>query len=534
MFSATSALASDAVLPADVERLLSEHTSAKLWVQFVDKDVQDLDAALQELLQTLPARTLARRAARRSAVGQVDAADLPVAPGYREAVERTGARVQVESRWLNALSVRADAEQARALMALPCVRGLRPVARSLGVPRLPAPIPSPTPAAAAAGAYTGALEYGHASSQTTQLDLDLLHGMGFTGDGVIIGILDTGFVTSHDAFHQPGHELDVIASYDFVNDDAVVGIEPGDDPDQHAHGTYILGTLAAYLPGSLVGAAHDARFILCKTEDLPAEYEGEEDFYVAGLEFAELNGADVVTSSLGYVDWYDQSELDGLTAPVTLAVNAATANGVHVCTAAGNAGHDSDPGSSALIAPSDAFEVITCGAADAAGVIASFSSDGPAADGRVKPELLAMGVSTGTVWPYDDTQYTLVNGTSLSTPVLAGLVSCLAGAHPEWSVASMRERLIKTAQPLAGGAPDPLFVSGYGLADGDAALALSGSSSGLGGGVAGSNGLPSISNSGTQVGDEPGQLDVSGAVPLGAAWIVVGFSLADVPFKAGV
>ena len=225
----------------------------------------------------------------------------------------------------------------------------------------------------------------------------------------------------------------------------------------------VLSTIAAYLPNSLVGGAYDASFVLAKTEDIGSETQVEEDFYVAGLQFIEAQGGDVATSSLGYIDWYSQAQLDGATAVTTKAVNIATQNGVFCCTAAGNSGNDSDPGTSHLIAPADAFEVLTCGAVDITDVLASFSSDGATADGRLKPELLALGVSTSAVSPSDTSSFVTVSGTSLSTPLVASAVACLAGAHPTWSVATMRNQLFTTATSIGAPVPDPLFVAGYGL-----------------------------------------------------------------------
>jgi subtilisin family serine protease len=212
--------------------------------------------------------------------------------------------------------------------------------------------------------------------------------------------------------------------------------------------------------------------ILCKTEDTTSETPIEEDYYVAGLEFIEANGGDMATSSVGYIDWYSQDDLDGQTAVTTIGVNVATANGVHCCTAAGNSGHDGDPSTSHLIAPADAFEVIACGAVSIEGTITGFSSDGPTADGRVKPELLACGADTFTVWPYDSTGYAQASGTSLSTPLVASAVACLIGARPSWTPHQMRERLFRTASDFAQfGTPDPDFVRGYGILAAAAALA---------------------------------------------------------------
>ena len=223
--------------------------------------------------------------------------------------------------------------------------------------------------------------------------------------------------------------------------------------------------MGAYLPGSMVGAAYDAEFILCKTEDVPTETPIEEDYYVAGLEFIEARGADVATSSLGYIDWYTQADLNGRIAVTTVAVNVATSNGVVCCTAAGNAGHDANPTTSTLGAPADAFNVLTCGAVDINGAIVGFSSSGPTNDGRLKPELLACGLNTISVNSTNATGLNGVSGTSLSTPLIAAAAACILQARPDYDVRDIREALFATASrsDSAGLHPDPLFVEGHGI-----------------------------------------------------------------------
>jgi len=501
----------------------------RLWVFLTDKGYPDAaseSAAVAALGAGFPARARARRTLRRTLPGLVDARDLPVATRYVEQIAALGVPIHVTSRWLNAVSVTADAGQRARIEALPCVKSTRWVAHSVR-PSLEA-----APAGGAAPADDGF--YGFGQTQIELIDLQALHALGYTGAGVVIGVLDTGFATTHAAFHQPGHELPVVAAYDFVNGDANVGIEPGDDPDQHFHGTFILGEMAAYMPGSLVGAAYDAAYILCKTEDTTQEVPSEEDLYVAGLEFIELNGGDVATSSLGYIDWYDQSDLDGQTAVTTQAVNIATDNGLICCTAAGNKGHDLDPATSHLMAPGDAFQVLTCGAVEPTQEYASFTSDGPTADGRVKPEVMTMGKQVFSVWPYDDVQFAEAAGTSSATPLLAGTVACLVGAHPEWGVPTVRDRLKKSGSYVGEPLPDPAFVYGWGIIDAYKALTLGGSWTTLPGGVAGVAGLPQLTGSGPLVGGQPVTLALGQGTPFASAFLVIGFGQVNAGFKGGV
>ncbi len=458
-----------------VDRLAQEPGPAKTWVFFRDKGVHSqaqLDCALADLHRTYNPRAIQRRAMRGTATmrsGEVfSELDLPVVPDYIGAVTATGAELHVTSRWLNAVSVYATLEQAKQIAGLSCVDRLEAVRRTRGIDLIDKQNIGDGPAP---GANKGrGLDYGYTEAQLEQINLINLHDAGYTGAGVIIGILDTGFARTHEAFNQTGHVVNVLAEYDFVDDDANAAPETGDPSSQHEHGTMILGCIGSYLPGSLVGGAYNASFVLAKTEDTTGEYQAEEDNYVAGLEFIEQNGADMTTSSLGYIDWYTQDDLDGQTAVTTIAVNISTGAGVHHCNAAGNEYHDSDPSTSSIIAPADGFQVITCGAVDSSGDIVYFSSDGPTADGRVKPEVLARGSSTYTVDPFSTTGYTTASGTSLSTPLVACAVACLIEARPYWSVDQMRENLFETADYyVANGTYDPLYVLGYGIVDAYAA-----------------------------------------------------------------
>lgn len=457
--------------PALAARLAAEGTPIKVWVFFIDKGFaseRERAAAMRRLHATYDRKAVQRRQLRRTAPGLFDERDLPVAAAYIDAVRATGAELHITSRWLNAVSAWVNAEQAEAIAALPFVESIEPVRRGRRI-EPPAPDEEQFPVAPLGGRGF----YGAAEEQLEQMNLIALHAEGATGEGIIVGILDTGFVRTHEAFNHPDHPLQVIAEYDFINMDENTGIEEGDPYSQHRHGTLILGTLGAYMPEELVGGAYDAAFILCKTEDTSDEYPGEEDNYVAGLEFIEANGGDVSTSSLIYLDWYTQEDMDGQTAVTTIAVNAATENGLYCCTAAGNEGHDQNPQTSHLGAPADAFQAITCGAVESTGEIAGFSGDGPTADGRVKPEVLARGSSTHTVNPDDDHGYDTASGTSLSTPLVAGAVACIVQAQPTWTVDQLREFLFVTADYyVANGTFDPYYVYGYGVLDAYGAVAL--------------------------------------------------------------
>ncbi|MEM7205514.1 MAG: S8 family serine peptidase [Planctomycetota bacterium] len=512
---------------SSVDRLLRDTGApVAVWIEFVDKGLAHdaaRAAALDAVARAYDPRAIGRRQARRSAPGLFDARDLPVAADYVARTRAAGAAVRVVSRWLNAASAVVDASALTTLRQAPFVRRISLVRRGRRT-------------AIAAMPATGARRsfYGMAQTQLDLIKLPLLHNAGFTGQGVVIGVLDTGFRLTHDAFTFPAHPIDVVASWDFVDNDPIVAPEPGDPPNQHDHGTQVLGAMAAYLPNTLVGAAYDASYVLCKTEDTSSETPVEEDYYVAGLQFAEAQGADVVTSSLGYIAWYTQADLDGRTAMVTQAVNVATANGVHCCTAAGNGGHDQDPATSSLLAPADAFDVVTCGSVAPTWEISSLSSDGPTADGRVKPEVMAQGEVVYSVSPSDDTALSSADGTSMSTPLVAGTVACLAQAHAGISVASMRERLTKTAGYFSCPSPDPFFVYGYGVIDALAAHQLAGTFQDLGGGIPGASGTPALVGVGSLVGTETVQFSLDAARASAPFALVLGAAPLLLAYRGGL
>jgi len=311
-----------------------------VWVYFTDKGLgaNELGAALDAVEASLPERTLRRRA-KMTEPGQrlVDGRDLPVAPAYIAAVENEGAGARRQSRWLNAASFDATRDQINAIATLPFVTRIDLVARF----RRPTPPLTEDEQELSREALEKSrleaedrwsLNYGPSLDGLEQINVPPVHEMGITGDGVVIGMLDSGFKTTHTALS----DIPVIARYDFVNDDEIVENEPGDPSNQHNHGTKTLSTIMGFEDGELVAPAFGATAILAKTEDVSQEIPIEEDNWVAGLEWVESLGADIVSSSLGYYDWYEFADMDGNTAVTTIAADLAVGRGLCVVNSAGN------------------------------------------------------------------------------------------------------------------------------------------------------------------------------------------------------
>ena len=299
-------------------------------------------------------------------------------------------------------------------------------------------------------------DYGDANVQIEQINAHLLHDQGLTGQGITILLLDTGYDLSHDALNH----VNIVSQKDFINDDDQTANENDfeQNVNQDDHGTKILSIIAANSPGNLIGPAFDAGFLLAKTEDVSQEWQQEEDDYVAGLEWGEINGADIASSSLGYADWYTESDFDGNTAITTIAVDIAVGLGLVCVTAVGN-GY--------AIAPADADSVISVGAVNNLGEIASFSTRGPTFDGRIKPEVCAQGVNVWAVSGNNNSDFiNIYNGTSASTPLIAGATALLLQALPTLSPMEIREAVLMTASM----SDNPNNTYGWGIMDAAAAL----------------------------------------------------------------
>jgi subtilisin family serine protease len=382
--------------------------------------------------------------------------DLAVSPVRVSALVALGARVRHESRWLNAVSVVAEPEVLEAVAALPFVREVRPVARW----RADSPEPEEAPPAPKAPADARSLFYGNSLTQLALIRADALQDSGYTGDGVLVAMFDSGFRKDHDAFRTTR----MIAERDFVQHDGNTQNEVGDTPSQHNHGTGTWAVAGGYDPGQLIGFAFGAQYALAKTEDVRSETHVEEDNWVAAAEWADSLGADVISASLGYRDRftggdadYTYDDMDGRTTIVALGAREAIRRGICVVTAMGNEG----PFSATLISPADVDSAVSVGAVDSGRQIAFFSSRGPSAYGLIKPEVCAHGVATLWANAAHPSYYGTASGTSLATPCMGGGVALLLEAHPEWSPGQVLAALRATS-PLAS-APDNTY--GRGIAD---------------------------------------------------------------------
>jgi hypothetical protein len=434
---------------------LSWNESIAVWVFFRDKGITDqanLDRALRERKGQLSPRVLWRRS---KTLGEkaVLPGDLSLSEEYVTGVLSTGSILRHRSRWLNAISVEATPEMISKISTLPYVTRIQPVA-TVGMIDPARPLEGVKSNEGSQFSLAGGLDYGPSIGQLEQINVPAVHDSGFSGNGVIVMMLDTGYYKDHEALAT----RDILAEWDFVFDDGETQNEPEDDPNQHNHGTATWSALGGYSPGNLIGPAFNASFLLAKTEDLRSETPAEEDNYVAALEWGDTLGVDIASASLAYLLFddpsynYSYSDLDGNTAVISVAIDEAARRGILVCNAASNNG----PGSGSIWTPADADSMIACGAVDPSNQIASFSSRGPTFDGRIKPEVVARGVDTYAAFAsggYGDT-----GGTSLSTPLIGGSTALVLEAHPEWGPMEIREALMSTASMVSN--PDNSYGSG--------------------------------------------------------------------------
>ncbi len=434
---------------------LSPDSTSTFWIYFTDKEI-DTQSNYKKAIDKLPQRLTSRSLERRRLRGKeelFDFTDLPVSAKYVNEVESRCKKIRIVSRWLNAASVEATRTEIERISELPFVRSIGKVVtyyrkkpsdeNTKTLYRPPESLRKP-----------GLLDYGPSYSQLSQIHVPSLHQLGYHGEGVLVCMLDTGYKKDHPVFQKAFEEGRVLAEYDFINQDLDTQNDSLDTYDQHNHGTSTWSALGGEYDGSLYGPAYKASFILAKTEMVWQEIQAEEDLWVAGIEWADSLGADIVSSSLGYNAWYSYENMDGNTAVTTIAADLAVSKGIVVVNSAGN---ERQKFWHYIIAPADGDSVIAAGAVDEMGEIASFSSAGPTYDGRIKPDVCARGVDTYCAVP--DENFWYIDGTSLSAPLVAGVCALLLQIHPDWNPVTIRDSLWHTASRADN--PDTLY--GYGI-----------------------------------------------------------------------
>ncbi|WP_128544959.1 S8 family serine peptidase [Larkinella soli] len=424
------------------------------------KDKANTPYAIGRPEQFLSQRAVERR--RRQGIPILER-DLPVNPAYVSALRQTGARIWFTSRWANAVLVETTEANLSTLRSLPFVAGIEGN-RSIGNARVGY-------VSFTGNRTDGKLEtadepglYGTSRDQNLQIGVDKMHTLGFRGEGMLVAILDAGFRNANQVpYLRPLFtENRVVGTYDFVRKETAVY-------EDDAHGLNVLSIMAGYQANQLIGPAYKASYLLLRTEDAFSETPVEEANWLFGAEFADSTGADVINSSLGYTTFDDPSQnhtyqdLNGNRTLITRAARWAAEAGILVVVSAGNEGNDAWQ---YIGAPADASPILSIGAVDNQGFRAPFSSLGPSADGRVKPDLVAMGL--GTTLGVAGGSISTGNGTSYSAPLVAALATGFWQANPRLTAQQVIECLRRSGSQFA----KPDNELGYGIPNFERASAI--------------------------------------------------------------
>ncbi|GMU87178.1 MAG: hypothetical protein AMXMBFR48_24190 [Ignavibacteriales bacterium] len=442
----TAQQGSDKLTPRMKARIADESHDARhlVWIYFSDKG--DLSLYKQSSYKPVSQKSIERRRKVTSnGLLPYDDSDMPVSRVYIGRLEQSGIQIKHLSRWFNAASVYATAAQLQYIQNLSFVKSVDPVVLLKKITRIEEDAPlsfSKQPE----NVYV--FNYGNSFSQLSQIKVPEVHNLGFTGQGVTVAVMDAGFNRlSHESFST----MNIIAKWDFVNNDPGVG--DSSDMGSGSHGTQTLSTIGGFKEGQLIGPAFSSAYILAKTENTNSETPIEEDNWIAAAEWADSIGADVFSTSLGYIGFdspypsYTWQTMDGNTARITKAADLAVKKGIVVLNSAGNEGFHSTQNT--LGAPSDGDSVIAVGAVSSTGSRSSFSSVGNTVDGRTKPDIMARGSSVTVASTSSNTGYSTSSGTSFSCPLAAGVAALVLSVNPTLTPMQVRDALRNTASNAA-------------------------------------------------------------------------------------
>lgn len=392
----------------------------------------------------------------------IDSSDLPVNPSYTSQISSLeNVRVIGKSKWMNAVIIECNNTNTMSQISnLPFVKAVSNIAlRKKEKTKIKTePVrPSGIIAGRQLNIGTNRYNYGSSYNQIALHNGQLLHNIGAAGQNMMIAFFDSGF---RDFYANRFMDSALQNNQFFLTKDIVNNNTEVNNGD--AHGLYCLSTVAANIPGEYVGSCPKASYLLLRTEDVASEQIIEEYYWALGAEYADSCGADVFTSSVGYTTFDDPeqdhrySDLDGNKVIVTIAADKAASKGIFVVTSAGNEGGSSWK---YIGTPADGDSVYAVGAVDIQKNIAGFSSFGPTYDGRIKPDGLSVGLNTYLI----STGGSLItaNGTSFSTPNLAGLITCLWQLFPDINNAD----LLKIIRASSDRYNNPLPQYGYGIPD---------------------------------------------------------------------
>ncbi len=418
-----------------------------VWVYFKDKP--NAAIMLAEPERYLSQKSIARREKQNI---PIQYSDLPVSENYIARLKGLDVQVRQRSRWLNAVSVHATQDQ---IVQLKKQHFVTKIAEVHSLQKTENNLENSFSLAAVNN--TAPYEYGPSANQIFMMNGDYLHNNNWRGQNMLIAVLDGGFTGANQfmPFDSLWNRNGVLATKDFVD---------GDQDVFHngSHGMNVLSVLAGNVPFQLIGSAPMANYLLLKSEDQSSETPIEEDNWVAAAEFADSAGADIITSSLGYATFdggvgnYTWDDLDGRTATTSKAAVMAARKGILVVNSAGNEGRSSWQ---KIITPADADSILAIGGVDAQRNYVLFSSVGPTADGRIKPDVSAQ--AQGVYLASTTGGITNGNGTSFAAPLVSGLSACLWQNHPHATAMEVRDAVMQSAHLY----DDPNNQLGYGIPD---------------------------------------------------------------------
>ena len=413
------------------------------------KDKAATEYSLKKPEKYLSAKAIERR---RKQNLPIDSTDLPVCRKYIDEIRKQGVKIVVTGKWDNFVTVSCnDTTLIDRIAALPFVLSTEKVwiSPSAGKPSMATERDSvlnqPT-------IHPDSI-YGRAITQIQMSNGDKLHEAGFKGQGMTIAVIDAGFhnVDKITAMQN----IRILGTKDFVNQQADIFAES-------SHGMSVLSCIGMNRPDIMTGTAPEASFWLLRSEDEYSEDLVEQDYWSAAVEFADSVGVDVINTSLGYYSFDDKSknykyrDLDGRHALMSRQASHIADKGMILVCSAGNSGAGSWK---KITPPGDADNVLTVGAIDKRAVLATFSSVGNTADHRVKPDVVAVGVGSDVI--RTDGNQGRANGTSFSSPIMCGMVTCLWQACPTLTAKEVIE-LVRRSGDRAG-FPDNIY--GYGVPD---------------------------------------------------------------------